>query len=83
MSARTFGDLRFVLIWSDEHGAWWRPDGMGYTQRIEEAGLYNEDEAVQRWLNGGSDFHHVVRLPKPRPPRPGSRRRAAGSVPRG
>lgn len=60
--ARTLGDLRFVLLWSDEHRAWWRPDGMGYTRRVEEAGLYDPDTVVQRWLHGGSEFVHVVRL---------------------
>lgn len=28
------------LIWSDKHGAWWRPAQRGYTPRIEEAGRY-------------------------------------------
>jgi len=22
---------RLVLIWSNEHGAWWRPEAAGYT----------------------------------------------------
>ncbi len=29
-----------ALIWSNEHGAWWAPDGLGYTRVIEEAGRY-------------------------------------------
>lgn len=66
---RTFGDLRFVLIWSDEHRAWWRPDGMGYTTKVAEAGLYNPKTVVQRWLHGGSDFHHVVEIRAPVAPR--------------
>lgn len=33
------------LIWSNQHGAWWRPCRRGYTGVIEEAGRYNADEA--------------------------------------
>ncbi len=33
------------LIWSNEHGAWWAPNGMGYTTVIETAGRYMTDEA--------------------------------------
>lgn len=29
------------LIYSREHNAWWRPDRMGYTRNIEEAGRYS------------------------------------------
>jgi hypothetical protein len=36
------------LLWSNKHGAWWRPDGRGYTDSIEEAGDYTEAEAVAR-----------------------------------
>lgn len=31
---------RLVHIWSDEHGAWWRPNGIGYTMKTAEAGIY-------------------------------------------
>ena len=42
------------LIWSIEHGAWWRPGGMGYTRRLDEAGRYSstEAEAIVRRANG-------------------------------
>jgi hypothetical protein len=33
------------LIWSNQHGTWWRPDERGYTQYIEEAGRYPRDHA--------------------------------------
>jgi hypothetical protein len=33
------------LIWSFEHGAWWRPFGWGYTQDIDAAGRFNLEEA--------------------------------------
>lgn len=32
-------------IWSFEHNAWWKPNWNGYTERIEEAGIYGEEEA--------------------------------------
>jgi hypothetical protein len=28
---------RNVFIWSQEHHAWWRPDGCGYTNDIAQA----------------------------------------------
>jgi hypothetical protein len=35
------------LIWSIEHGAWWKANGMGYTQSRSEAGRYQLGEAEQ------------------------------------
>lgn len=35
------------LIWSNEHGAWWRPGSFGYTSDIAEAGRYGKDEATR------------------------------------
>jgi hypothetical protein len=35
------------VIWSEEHGAWWRPGKAGYTRRLEEAGRYSVQEATQ------------------------------------
>lgn len=34
-----------VLIWSDEHRAWWRPDRCGYTTIRDRAGVYSFDDA--------------------------------------
>ena len=34
------------LIWSFEHGAWWRPARAGYTKLIMQAGLYRHNEAL-------------------------------------
>ena len=39
-------DSDTYLIWSNEHGAWWRPNAAGYTMRIEEAGRYSREEAI-------------------------------------
>lgn len=33
------------LIWSIEHHAWWRPNEIGYTDTIAEAGLYPKQRA--------------------------------------
>jgi hypothetical protein len=42
----TVSDDRDYLVWSHEHGAWWRPDRVGYTVEFREAGLYTRDEAL-------------------------------------
>lgn len=38
--------MRFK-IWSNEHNAWWRPDGWGYTEREEQAGWFSGYEAFK------------------------------------
>lgn len=45
------------LIWSNEHRAWWRPHRAGYTQCIQQAGIYSGKDAMQivsdatlRWM---------------------------------
>lgn len=35
------------LIWSNEHVAWWRPDGCAYTVSIEHAGRYSREQAMK------------------------------------
>jgi hypothetical protein len=37
----------FWLIWSIEHGAWWKPKRCGYTKHIKDAGRYSYQEARQ------------------------------------
>lgn len=37
-----------VLIRSNEHGAWWRGDGAGYTMYVEAAGRYDFEDALSR-----------------------------------
>jgi hypothetical protein len=34
------------LVWSHEHGAWWRPESHGYTVYLQSAGRYSRDEAL-------------------------------------
>src|SRR6185437_4715576 len=50
---------RRCLIWSHEHGAWWRPNRLGYTPVAALAGRYTEAEAREicenaayGWLDG-------------------------------
>lgn len=33
------------LVWSNEHGAWWKPYGWGYTRELSEAGRYTKERA--------------------------------------
>lgn len=35
------------LIWSIEHGAWWKPAHRGYTEKRKEAGMYSFEEACK------------------------------------
>lgn len=35
------------LVWSNEHRAWWREHGCGYTHDVKQAGRYDFDEAAQ------------------------------------
>lgn len=35
------------LIWSHEHGAWWRPNRAGYCLAVKDAGRYSQDEAIR------------------------------------
>lgn len=34
------------LIWSNEHHAWWRPDGSGYTRDPLKAGIFERHDAL-------------------------------------
>jgi hypothetical protein len=34
------------LIWSNEHRGWWGKNRWGYAERIEEAHLYDRNEAL-------------------------------------
>lgn len=46
------------LIWSNEHGAWWRPNSCGYTKDQSDAGQYDLQEATDICLsaNRGDRF---------------------------
>ncbi len=34
-------------IWSNQHEAWWKPAKRGYTEKIEKAGVYSLEEAIE------------------------------------
>lgn len=53
---------RCYLIWSNEHGAWWRPGERGYTFIIGEAGRYHLDRAA-RICDGANRFLEDGRQP--------------------
>jgi hypothetical protein len=44
-----------VVIWSGEHQAWWREGGSGYTDKIEEAGIWAAQIAWKRILHCGPE----------------------------
>lgn len=47
-----FGKVR---IWSKEWSLWWRPEGCGYTGRLEDAGIYDAQEAWKYVSHCGPD----------------------------
>lgn len=51
------------MIWSNEHGAWWRPFSAGYTLKIADAGLYSYDEAKS--ICFPPSFRGIKRWPPP------------------
>lgn len=40
---------KFVKIYSNEHGAWWRPAYCGYTDNKIKAGIFDYDEVVKKY----------------------------------
>ncbi len=36
----------FYLVWSNEHAAWWSPDGCGYSKGLLGAGRYSRARAL-------------------------------------
>lgn len=46
------------LVWSNEHGQWWRANHMGYTSVIEEAGRYGMAESLRICRN--ANFGGVI-----------------------
>lgn len=55
------------LIWSNEHGAWWRPASRGYTIKLAEAGRYPKEvaERICKEANFGGQINEVkIRAPE-------------------
>jgi hypothetical protein len=52
------------LIWSNEHGKWWRPREAGYTFLIEQAGRYTRSRVDQiiRDSNYGGNINEMAVL---------------------
>lgn len=52
-----------VRIWSGEWRAWWRPKAQGYTDNIDEAGVFPFNEAWNRSYHCGPEkrisYHEV------------------------
>lgn len=59
--------MDYYLIWSEEHGRWWRPGERGYTDRIVEAGIYSKAraDAICANANVGGRFHEIA-IPRPK-----------------
>ena len=53
--------MRYV-IWSHEHVAWWRPNHLGYTNILSEAGRYSGNEAMVPVLNDVK--HNEIAIPE-------------------
>jgi hypothetical protein len=46
------------LIWSNEHRAWWRPNGNGYCTLRKEAGRYTYEVALEIVQNANYRLEH-------------------------
>jgi hypothetical protein len=45
----------YYHLWSNKHSRWWKPDAMGYTAHIDEAGVYTEEQAVEHVVQAASN----------------------------
>lgn len=58
-------EFDYWLVWSYEHGGWWRPGRLGYTPIAAEAGLFTREEAkgierLANWIRADGDPSTVV-----------------------
>lgn len=51
-----------VLIWSNEHESWWRPNSQGYSPNISRAGLYEREEAESIVKSSGGKNEQIIEL---------------------
>lgn len=54
-----------VLIWSDEHQAWWRPKCQGYTTHRTYAGIYAFEDAWAATRHCGPEKQIVFEVCRP------------------
>jgi hypothetical protein len=59
--------MKFI-IWSEEHKGYWKPNSMGYTNTIENAGRYDVDEAIQICA-GANAYGSICEMMFPEPMR--------------
>jgi hypothetical protein len=58
-------DDETYLIWSHEHGAWWRDGGYGYTRSLAEAGRVDRAHALNICANAiPGTAHELAALPE-------------------
>jgi hypothetical protein len=57
------------LVWSNEHMAWWRPDSMGYTRNIANAGTYARSDAMEISQKASSHIDWTRQTPNELPVR--------------
>jgi hypothetical protein len=50
------------LIWSNEHGGWWGPNGCGYSTGLIGAGEYTRDEALRYCRDALPTAAHIGRI---------------------
>jgi hypothetical protein len=55
--ARRRAESEIFLVWSEEHGAWWRSGGAGYTHSMEQAGRYTKAQAEAIVASGNKEIH--------------------------
>lgn len=71
IAGRLAGD---VMIWSAEHGAWWRPWASGYTNQSEDAGRWSFSDAFDMVAHCGPEKRIFLELaPAPVGVKPGTR----------
>ena len=51
---RKFAD-KAVVIYSAQWLAWWRPNAHGYTDKLEDAGLWSIDQAINKTSHCGPE----------------------------
>lgn len=52
------------LIWSNEHRAWWGPNRSGYVARVEDAGRYSYEQAIDICIAAMPGMAYLGMLPE-------------------